>query len=164
MKKVKYPRLNLGCGFDYIYGFENIDKQAKKVDLRLDLECAKLPYKNNSIEIIKASHILEHIQNYILLMREIHRILIPGGVLYIRVPDRECDAAYADPTHVRFFTPASFYLWTQERPAGADTDNIGGLFTLEFIEIIKHNSGSVDRGLPGRWFTEIEVELIKVGQ
>ncbi len=160
---MKNKRLNLGCGFDYDHNFTNIDSDDKqfKVDLKLDLETAKLPYEDNSVEIVKCLHILEHIQNFVALMKEIWRVLKPDGILYIRVPEFGCAAAVADPTHVRFFVPESFYLWTDNRPAGSDTGNISGLFGLEWIESIKHNSGMPDRGVPGRWFTEIECELSK---
>jgi len=160
----KFPCLNLGCGFDYDPNYTNIDVDDKQfqVDLKFDLEIAKLPYEDNSIEIVKACHILEHIQNYISLMKEIHRVLKNDGVLYIRVPEFGCAAAIADPTHVRFFVPESFYLWTDNRPPGADTGNIANLFSLEWIESVKHNSGMPDRGVPGRWFTEIECELTAI--
>lgn len=164
MKDIKkFPRINLGSGFDYDHNFINIDIDDKqfKVDLKLDLESA-LPYEDNSIEIVKACHILEHIQNYIPLMKEIHRVLKHDGVLYIRVPEFGCAAAVADPTHVRYFVPESFYLWTDNRPAGSDTGNISNLFSLEWIESLRHNSGMPDRGTPGRWFTEIECELIAI--
>jgi len=157
------PRLNLGCGFNYLEDYWNIDIDDKqfKIDQKIDLEMATLPYKDNSIEIIRACHILEHINNFIPLMKEIWRVLKIGGVLYIRVPNASCRAAYADPTHVRFFVPESFHLWTDNRPGGADTGNIGHLFELGWIELLVHDRGKYDLGNIGSWFTEIECELIK---
>ena len=162
MKNIKNcPRLNLGSGFDYDINYINIDLDDNqfKVDLKLNLETAKLPYKDNSVDIVKACHILEHVQNFMPLMKEIWRVLKHEGILYIRVPEFPCAAVIADPTHCRFFVPESFYLWTDNRPPGADTGNIKGLFNLEWIESVKHSSGMPDRGIPGRWFTEIECEL-----
>jgi SAM-dependent methyltransferase len=165
LKGEKLHCLNIGCGLEYIQGFINIDKNKEvKKDLELDLETAQLPFKNDSIEIIKASHVLEHINNYVNLIKEIYRVLKPNGVLYVRVPEKSCDAAYSDPTHVRYFVPASFYYLTEKRQKGMDTGGVGGLFNMEFIELILHNSGSADRGTQGKWFTEIECELTKIGQ
>lgn len=157
-EKRKY--LNIGCGHDYAKGFINIDFDDKyKIDLQLDLEQTKLPYEDNSVDFIKACHILEHINNFIPLMKELHRVLKDKGILYIRIPEFPCGASIADPTHVRFFVPATFYLFTNNRPNGADTGDIGGLFSMEWIESIKHNSGLADRGKIGGWFTETEIEM-----
>ena len=156
-------RLNLGAGYNYKHGFINIDKDDKyKIDLKLDLEEAKLPYEDNSVEIIYASHVLEHIKNYIPLMKEIHRVLKNEGILYILVPEFPCESAVADPTHVRFFVPASFYLWTKTEQKDADTDNIRGHFEMLWCESLPRDKGIFDRGKLGRWFTELEVELMKV--
>ena len=80
-------KLNLGCGGDYIEGFVNIDLYADRVDARYDVE--KLPYNDNSIDEIRAYHIIEHF-DYLKahdVLHEWHRVLKPGGVLRIETPD-----------------------------------------------------------------------------
>ena len=82
-------KLHLGCGGKYIPGFyhvdaiklPNIDREAL-ID-RLDF----LP--NNCIELIYASHVLEHFGRHEVdyVLREWHRVLQPGGVLRLAVPD-----------------------------------------------------------------------------
>ena len=101
-------RLNLGSGFRYLDNFINIDKTDKffKVDLVLDLELGKLPFEDNSIEQIEATHILEHIFNIISLMNECYRVLKEGGKMHIQVPQGM--GMVGDPSHVRLFSPISF--------------------------------------------------------
>jgi SAM-dependent methyltransferase len=49
----------------------------------------KLPFKNHSVDYIYTSHFLEHLQRYQTkkLLRECKRILRPGGIIRICVPD-----------------------------------------------------------------------------
>lgn len=82
-------RLNLGCGDMKLPGWHN-------VDLRHADECVNLaffpwPWPDNSADEILASHILEHLERRIGLefLRECHRLLKPGGVLRIAVPDMD---------------------------------------------------------------------------
>lgn len=164
--------LNLGCGDDIRNGWVNLDlPDNPDADVNVDLEEAKLPFKDNSVLLIEASHVLEHIHNYIPLMKELHRVLVLGGILHIRVPEFPCAASIADPTHVRYFTPQSFeYL--AEHHMGYDTSGLRGLFELRFIESLPHDRGSMDRAhvIAGeryvwqRYFTEVEVELEKRGK
>ena len=96
-------KLNLGCGDDKIEGWVNID-QIESADLRLDLEEAELPFQDESVEEVYASHVMEHLHNFPALMNEIHRVLMPNGVVEIKVPMYPHKEAFGDPTHVRFFT------------------------------------------------------------
>lgn len=112
-------KLNIGCGKRYKEGYVNIDKQ-KPADLILDLEKAKLPFKDNEVDEIYASHILEHIHNLIPLMNEFYRILKKNGRIIIKVPQFPGWGAIADPTHCRFFVLQSFDYFTEEGYAKAD--------------------------------------------
>lgn len=58
------------------------------IDYVLDISKG-MPFQNNSFDIIYASHVLEHIPWYKSedVLKEIHRILKPGGQLEIWVPD-----------------------------------------------------------------------------
>ncbi len=48
-----------------------------------------LPFENNSIEAIYASHIFEHVSIYVspILFRECYRVLKPGGFLRVITPN-----------------------------------------------------------------------------
>lgn len=94
-------KLNLGCGEDIREGFINIDiKKHKGVDRILDLN-KKLPFKDNSVDYIYSSHVLEHLENPTKFMLELYRICKPGATIYLRVPHFSMFGTYADMTHIR---------------------------------------------------------------
>lgn len=82
-------KLNLGCGNNSITGFINIDSRPLPgVDLVCDV-FNKLPFEDNSVEMIVGNHILEHI-NYKRtkgVLEEWYRVLHFGGEIRIRVPN-----------------------------------------------------------------------------
>ena len=102
-------KLNLGCGENIYEDYLNIDKVSlDNVDILWDLEKTPLPFKTNSVSEIKCEHILEHISNFLPLIEELHRICKPDAKIYVSAPYFRYEAAYRDPTHVRFFTEHSF--------------------------------------------------------
>ncbi len=114
MKKIK---LDIGCGPrkrspEHI----GIDRfSCPQVDIKLDFESEKLPFPNNSVDEILASHILEHIKNYLPLVREMWRVLKQDGRLEVAVPHYLHESATTDPTHVRKFTRRSFHFFDERK-------------------------------------------------
>lgn len=47
-----------------------------------------LPYNNDSFDIILSMHVIEHTQNPPLYLTELFRVLRPGGVIFLDVPNR----------------------------------------------------------------------------
>ena len=45
-----------------------------------------LPFQNNSLDLIVCSEVLEHLHDYNDAVKEIHRVLKPGGKFYASVP------------------------------------------------------------------------------
>ena len=45
-----------------------------------------LPFQNNSLDLIVCSEVLEHLHHYNDAVKEIHRVLKPGGKFYASVP------------------------------------------------------------------------------
>lgn len=89
-------KLNLGCYNKPIHGFINIDIREDTLSDCLDdvFELTTVP--NNSIDVIFASHLLEHksrndSKNALMRWNE---ILKSGGQLYLAVPDMECVFAH----------------------------------------------------------------------
>jgi predicted SAM-dependent methyltransferase len=83
-------KLHLGCGDNVKEGFINIDL-TKKADLQLDLR-ENLPFSDNSCLLIYSEHFLEHLvypDEVTLFLNECHRILKPGGMFSVGVPDTE---------------------------------------------------------------------------
>jgi glycosyltransferase involved in cell wall biosynthesis len=83
-------KLHLACGHDYNEDYINIDLYAPedaKCDVRFDV--AKLPYDDNTVDEIKAFHIIEHFHFFEIqeVLKEWYRVLKPGGKLYLETPD-----------------------------------------------------------------------------
>ena len=80
-------KLNLGCGKNPKEGFVNIDyKPGEGVDIVYDLNVLPLDFEDNSVDFVLASYIFEHLKEWTEMVKEIHRILKPGGFLKVRVP------------------------------------------------------------------------------
>lgn len=129
-------KLNLGCGNNYREGWTNLDKYpAFHADVYHDLE-ELLPFPSGSCSEISASHIFEHVYNFIPLMNECHRILCPAGLLNIRVPWFSGNWGVGDPSHVRYFNHLTFNHWCEWFDQ-APHINLGCRFkkvSVEFIE------------------------------
>jgi SAM-dependent methyltransferase len=90
----------------------NLDKKKLlNVDIVWNLEKTPLPFEDNYFDVIIANHILEHINNFIPLMEEFHRIMKPKGIIKIRVPYFASPSAFMHPDHKRFFTYKTFDYW-----------------------------------------------------
>ena len=65
---------------------------------------ARIPYPDNSFEIVVSFETLEHHDKHIEMMQEIKRVLIPGGVCCISTPDKLVytdQKNYKNPFHVK---------------------------------------------------------------
>jgi ubiquinone/menaquinone biosynthesis C-methylase UbiE len=89
-------KLHLGCGPRHIPGFVHVDLQrAPHVDIVGPVE--RLPVRDGSVSLIYASHVLEHFGRYAYqdVLKEWFRVLAPGGILRLSVPDfAACAAIY----------------------------------------------------------------------
>jgi predicted SAM-dependent methyltransferase len=84
----QYECLQLGCGGKLKKGWINVDL-SKRADITLDLRRA-LPFPTHQFKLIYSEHFLEHIaypEPVTSLVRECFRILKPGGIFSIVVPD-----------------------------------------------------------------------------
>ena len=84
-------KLHLGCGDKIIKGFVNIDiREFEGVDIVSNITNLK-DFKPESVSLIYASHVLEHVgrREYLSVLRHWFDLLKPGGVLRLSVPDIE---------------------------------------------------------------------------
>lgn len=98
--------LNLGCGYPRIPGEEwtNLDNLREQLPegsterdqldgetnyIEHNLEHAVMPFQRDEFDGILASHVFEHFdaQHGLAVMQDCYRILKPGGVLVVSVPD-----------------------------------------------------------------------------
>ncbi len=77
--------LNLGGGADDHDGFVNVDLgRYPNVHIVADLQ--SIPYRDSSVGLVVSNSVLEHIYDYATVVSEIHRVLRPGGFIYLCVP------------------------------------------------------------------------------
>jgi len=96
--------IDLGCGPRKKEGTIGIDyADLPGVDFVANLEEGLGFLPDNSVDEYVNSHFLEHIENFELLMSEMHRTLKPGGLLKVIVPHFSNPYYYSDYTHKRFF-------------------------------------------------------------
>lgn len=92
-------------------------------------DAAALPFRSNSFNGVLAKDILEHVQNPMSVLVEIHRAVDDKGVLLIIVPRAIPRAVWDDPTHVRGFTRHA--LRTALKGSGWESDGpirkVGGV-------------------------------------
>jgi len=96
--------INIGCGRRRMPGVIGIDHIAlPTVDIVANIEHG-LPFlADASVDTVIADSVLEHIDHFVVLMRDIHRVLKPGGELRVTVPHFSNPYYYSDYTHRRFF-------------------------------------------------------------
>ena len=106
-------KLNLGCGNDIRSGWINLDSSALPgVDVVHNIERVPLPFTDGMFQEILCQDVLEHI-DYIPVLKDLHRILEPGGILRIRVPHFTSRNNFVDPTHKKQFSVSTFSYFTQ---------------------------------------------------
>ncbi len=107
--------LNLGCGREPVAGAVTVD-QNKSVspDVCHDLNIYPWPFENASFDEIHARDILEHLEDVVKAMEEIHRIARPGARVIITTPHFSCANSYTDPTHRHHLGFFSFDYFTGE--------------------------------------------------
>ncbi len=106
-KEKKKKKLNLGCGNKKIEGFIGVDKYGTP-DKLVDLEVFPWPWKDNSVDEIIMSHVLEHLgqttDSFLNIMKELYRVCCHDARIRIIVPSPRSNAFLGDPTHVRPIT------------------------------------------------------------
>jgi SAM-dependent methyltransferase len=78
-------RLNVGAGRTFIPGFVNVDI-SPKADVTLDLGRDRLPFDDDSVDLVFSYHTLEHVDDYLFALGEIHRVLKHGGRFLVGLP------------------------------------------------------------------------------
>ena len=107
--------LNLGCGRDHLPEAINLDVTADtNPDVVHDLNQLPWPFQNNHFREVLAYDVIEHLENFIDTMNEIHRVCSDQAVVRITAPHFSCANAFADPTHRRLFSYFSMDYVTGE--------------------------------------------------
>jgi SAM-dependent methyltransferase len=151
-------RLNLGAGGADPEGRYSVDHlELAGTDIVADLNCALDELPDDSVSEIVTRHTLEHIENFLPLMQEIHRVLAPDGKIEIIVPHFSSTLGYSDPTHVRFFGLYTMYYFSDEEDQPA-LRKVPAFYTsfrfrVESVEIRFYHWGNFVQWRLGRFMT-----------
>jgi len=101
--------LDLGCGKRKREGTVGIDISADTdADVIHDLNVFPYPFSDDEFEYIYADNVIEHLDNVIKVLEELHRITKNGATVKVIVPFFRSVYAFIDPTHKNFFAYKSF--------------------------------------------------------
>lgn len=144
------PALNLGAGTT---GAEwRGDRRPISVDVTVrrsvtrpfaQADAQALPFRSRTFAGALAKDVLEHVDDVERAVRELSRVIRPGGRLVVTVPRAVPRAVWADPTHRRGFTKLAVQLLLQQ--AG---------FEVEFVRRIG--------AIPGAGRLGIERHLVTI--
>lgn len=131
MSDDKRVNLNLGAGKSYIPGFVNIDI-SDVAEIQLNLSEEKLPFEDDSVDMIFSYHTLEHVPNYLFALSEIYRVLKDGGILLVGLPYVTLTEYHlVNPYHLHNFNEHSFSFFDSLKLKGsAEEDD-----TISFKEV-----------------------------
>ncbi len=55
-------------------------------DDQIKIDITNIPFENDYFDLVISNHVLEHIPNYIKALKEVHRVLKPGGIAILQTP------------------------------------------------------------------------------
>jgi SAM-dependent methyltransferase len=97
--------LDLGCGSAKAPGAVGLDISAQTdADVVHDLDVFPYPLEESSFDTVLMQDVIEHVEQPIRVMEEVHRLLRPGGRVHLRTPHFSSALAYGDPTHRHSFS------------------------------------------------------------
>ena len=163
--------LDLGCGSGYgsallsqtarhIYALDNSsdalaltgDANATRANItRVQGSAAQLPFAPNSLDLVVAFEVIEHLNDWADLLREARRVLAPGGQLIVSTPNRdfynaERGASGPNPFHAHEFTFAEFEAALRE------------VFPHVSLFVQNHTAGVVFRPIDETTSSDVKLE------
>ncbi|UCO97924.1 methyltransferase domain-containing protein [Metapseudomonas lalkuanensis] len=116
-------KIDLGCGKRKQDGFIGVDRfPMPEVDVIADID-ERLPFADNSIDLLFSSHSLEHVRDLMSTMREIYRVCKHGAQVCIVAPYNEQKLNIANPYHIGVFNEHTPRFWTDYPETPVDRDD-----------------------------------------
>lgn len=72
--------------FEKIHGAGYITADLESPLAKVKMDIHQIPFSENHFDVVLCNHVLEHVKDDILAMREINRVLKPGGWAILQVP------------------------------------------------------------------------------
>ena len=108
-------KMDFGGGLFPKAGYTTVDRR-DSADIVCDLNL-DWPIPDNSVGMLRAFHLVEHLRDPIHTMNEAYRVLAPGGFMFIDVPSTDGRGAFQDPTHCSWWNENSFKYYTDKQTA-----------------------------------------------
>ena len=134
-------KIDLGCGSKKQEGFIGLDRiKFDGVDIVMNLGVEPLPFENDTVDEVYASHFIEHLTvvERIQLFNELYRVMKVGAKITMIVPHWGSSRAYGDPTHK--WPPIGemwfYYLgqkWRDEQAPHTDKKNWKDGYACDFV-------------------------------
>lgn len=138
----QYTGVDLTVG-DMRWDYSNLDAIS---------DLTRLPFASDSFDAVICFQVLEHVPEPKAVIREIQRVLRPGGMLFLSAPQSWCQ--HQKPYD--YFRYTSFGLRHLFSEAGLETDEIrpmGGYFWFLSFQLQNINYWLFPRGMTGRALT-----------
>jgi len=109
--------LDLGCGTSKRRGAIGVDySPLPGVDVVHDLNDVPYPFASSTADEIYMDNVLEHLEDVVATVDELHRIAKGGALVTVYVPYFRSGWAAVDPTHRHQFTVDSFGYFDPSHP------------------------------------------------
>jgi SAM-dependent methyltransferase len=72
--------------FEKVHGDNYITADIESPLAKVKMDIHKIPFDQNSFDVVLCNHVLEHVRDDIRAINEIHRVLKPGGFAIMQVP------------------------------------------------------------------------------
>jgi SAM-dependent methyltransferase len=114
--------VDLGCGMTKLPEFIGVDRfPLPGVDVVADLD-APLPFADDCVDLVYASHSLEHIRDLTKTIREVSRICKHGAQICIVAPYYQQGLNLANPYHKQVFNEHTPRFWTTSPVTSVDPE------------------------------------------
>jgi SAM-dependent methyltransferase len=107
-----------------------------------------LPFEDASFDGVVLKDLLEHVDDPVAVVREVHRVLTPGGLVFASSPDAQ-RWVWDDYTHRRPFTRKAFRLLFADQ--GFTVDQAGYESVMPGTSIVSRRMPDHRRPAPLRW-------------
>jgi SAM-dependent methyltransferase len=125
-------RIDLGCGTNKQLGFIGVDRYPLPgVDVIANLD-EPLPFPTDSVDLVFASHSLEHVKSLLATMKEIYRICKHGAQLSVLAPYSEQKLNIANPYHTWRFNEHAPRFWTSYSKAPIDPEEFNHQYASQW--------------------------------
>jgi SAM-dependent methyltransferase len=129
---IQPQKLDFGCGQAKTSGFIGLDTYSTPgVDVVHDFNVFPYPFSDNTFDEIICKSSLEHVDDFIKTVTELHRISKPDALITVYCPHFSGPDAYRDPTHKTFFSYCTFDIFTN---GGSYKSAYNGMFHVQTCE------------------------------